>query len=132
MRSLLLSSTLAVSISCTAYAKPSGNPIRPPKAAPCVTVADISNKLHTVFQLLPQALYDVVIAKTEGTPVGVKSMVASPAEGGMIVAPLDAKGCVLGTHLFNKDELNFIFGKSAPPAAAKPPAGEDQADSDHV
>lgn len=136
MRSLLLSSILAVTVSCAAYAKPSSKPNPPPKDASCVTLDQINNgfaarEMKEVFEPAPQALFELFAARGL-LPKTAKSMAAIVTDAGMVVAPMDDKGCVLGAGAISKADLNELLNKSAPPAATKPPAGEDQADSDHV
>ena len=129
MRSLLISSALAITISCSAYAK-SAPTAHPPKAAPCVTVSDLDEVLAAKgmkekFVVLPPDLYNTFVADTH-PPKETTSMVAVVTATGMIVAPLDAKGCVLGTAAFTMEELDKL-GK--PPAAAP---GETHDGADHV
>jgi hypothetical protein len=131
MRSLLISSALAVTISFSAYAKTTA--AHAPKAAPCVTVADLNEMLaakgsKSSFVPVPADLYNLFVADVN-LPKATVSMVAAVIAGGMIVSPLDAKGCALASATFTAARLNEMFGKSAPPAAApkdKAPDGEDR------
>lgn len=122
MRSLIIGSILAITFSCSAYAKP----VAPPKtkAAPCITVADLNTMLaekgsKSTFEAVPADVYAIFVAKTS-LPNGTKSMVAVVTPTGMIVAPLDAKGCALASATFTMEELNKLGGKDTPPAAEKP------------
>jgi hypothetical protein len=130
MRSLLLSSILAVTISCTAYAKPVAHP--PKAAAHCATVSDLNEILAakggtSLFAPVPKEIYDTFAAKTS-LPTGAVGMVAAVVGSGMIVAPLDAKGCALASATFTAKELNELFGTKAPAASPqdKAPDGQDR------
>ena len=122
MRSLIIGSILAITFSCSAYAKPVQT--AKPKASPCTTVSDLNAILaekgsKSTFEPVPADVYAIFVAKT-GLPKGTKSMVAVVMPKGMIVAPLDARGCALASATFTMEELDKLGGKDTPPAAEKP------------
>ena len=80
-------------------------------------LADRGSK--STFAPVPEDVYAIFATKTN-LPKGTKSMVADVTPSGMIVAPLDAKGCVLGTAALTMEDLNKLGGKDTPPAAEKP------------